>query len=91
MHSCPDFGNKKVDKRRFAVRGTEALGSPRPRMGIIHSVVEDVARCLKELEAGQCRVKVEVVVSPEQFTKEVSKRGYDLILAEYPAAAEWEG
>jgi diguanylate cyclase (GGDEF)-like protein/PAS domain S-box-containing protein len=90
MHSCPDVGNKKVDKRGCAVGSTEALRSPRPRMGIIHSVVEDVDRCLKELEAGQCRVKVEVVVRPEQFTKEVSKRGYDLILVEYPAAAEWE-
>jgi CheY-like chemotaxis protein len=43
---------------------------------------------LQELKHAQFRVRADVVLTPERFTKRLGSKCYDLILAEYPAAKE---
>ena len=88
MHSSSEIGIKP-DRRRIPVKGAEAQRFPPLRIGIIHSDIEDVERCLQELQYAQCRAKADVVVA-EQCRKQAWSRCYDLILAEYPAVEEWE-
>src|SRR5580704_60043 len=80
----------KQDKRRFPVRSEESLRSPILRVSFIHSDIADIKRSLRELEHAQMRVRADVVLTPEQFTKRLALKRYNLILAEYPATKEWE-
>src|ERR1700722_16496170 len=90
MHGSPQTESGH-NKRRFPARGARTLRFPLLRIGVIHSDRTYVERSLQELKDAQCRVKADVVVSPEQFTKRLAgSKCYDLILAGYPAAKEWE-
>jgi diguanylate cyclase (GGDEF)-like protein/PAS domain S-box-containing protein len=60
------------------------------RIGLIHTDKLAAERSLEELKHVQCRVRTDVILSEEQFAKRRSSQSYDLILAEYPAADEWE-
>jgi DNA-binding NtrC family response regulator len=77
-------------KQPFPVRRTATLRRPLLRIGVIHSDIEDVDRSLQELKNAQCRVKADVVLTREQCAKSLSSKCYDLILAEYPPAREWQ-
>jgi diguanylate cyclase (GGDEF)-like protein/PAS domain S-box-containing protein len=57
---------------------------------VIHSDTAEVERSLQELKRAQFRVKADVALSPEQFTKRLGAKSYNLILAKYPAATDWE-
>ena len=87
MHSSPQPGTTQ-DRRRFPLRRTATLRCPLLRIGFIHSDLADVERSLQELKHAQFRVRADVVLTPEQFTKRLGSKCYDLILAEYPAAKE---
>ena len=78
------------DKRSLPSRGAEALRSPVLRISVIHSDTAEVERSLQELKRAQFRVKADVALSPEQFTKRLGAKSYNLILAKYPAATDWE-
>jgi diguanylate cyclase (GGDEF)-like protein/PAS domain S-box-containing protein len=57
---------------------------------VIHSDTADVERSLHELKHAQFRVKADVALKPEEFTGRRSSKFYDVILAKYPAATDWE-
>lgn len=82
----------RQDRRRVpgASRGAESLRCPLLRISVIHSDTADVQRSLRELEHAQFRVKADVALRPEQFTKRLSSKSYHLILAKYPATTDWE-
>jgi diguanylate cyclase (GGDEF)-like protein/PAS domain S-box-containing protein len=79
-----------TDRRRISSRAGEALRCPLLRISVIHSDTVDVERSLQELKRAQFRVKADVALSPEQFTKRLGAKSYNLILAKYPAATDWE-
>jgi len=91
MHT-PDQQVERQDKRRVLGpnRGVEALRCPLLRISVIHSDTADVERLLHELKQAQFRVKADVALQPEQFTKRLTSKCYQLILARYPAAMDWE-
>jgi len=89
MHNISQTGTEK-DKRCFSAKGTQTLRCPILRIGLIHSDRADAERSLQELKHAQFRVRADVVLTPEQFTKRLGSKCYDLILTEYPAAKEWE-
>ncbi len=79
-----------AEKRRSPSRGAAALRCPLLRISFIHSDTAEVERSLQELQHAQFRVKADVALSLEQFTKRPGSKSYHLILARYPAAAGWE-
>jgi diguanylate cyclase (GGDEF)-like protein/PAS domain S-box-containing protein len=89
MHTSLQTGTKQ-GKRLCPIRRTSILRYPLLRIGVIHSDKKDIERSLQELKHAKVRVRAHVFLTPEQFTKRWSSKCYDLILAEYPAAKEWE-
>jgi diguanylate cyclase (GGDEF)-like protein/PAS domain S-box-containing protein len=89
MSNSPQTMSRQ-DKRRLPVGGDGTLRSPVLRISVIHSGLTNVRRSLRELRYANVRVRADVVLTREQFTRRLSSKSYDLILAEYPASAEWE-
>ena len=89
MHNSSQTGTSQ-EKEHFPARGTKTVRCPLLRISVIHSDRTDVERSLQELRHAQFRVKADVVLTSEQFTKRLGSKCYNLILAGYPAAKEWE-
>ena len=51
----------------------------------LHSHIADVEQCLQELRRVRFTVDAEVVVTPEDFTEQLSSHEYDLVVAEHPS------
>jgi hypothetical protein len=86
----PNSTQTKQDKRRFPTRGIQTLRCPLLLISFIHSDIADVERSLQELKHAEFRVRADVALTPQQFTKRMASKCFNLILAEYPAAKEWE-
>jgi diguanylate cyclase (GGDEF)-like protein/PAS domain S-box-containing protein len=80
----------KTDKHHLPSRRAEALRCPVLRIGVIHSDATSVDRLLQELRHAHFRVKADVAPSPQQFTKRLGSKFYNLIVAKYPAVTDWE-
>src|SRR5580698_8191920 len=83
---------EKQDKRRGVAASSrlQALRSPLLRIRVIHSDPEEVERSLHELKQAQFRVQADVALRSELFTRRLTSKSYQLILAKYPAATDWE-
>jgi PAS domain-containing protein len=80
----------KTHKPRLSSGRAEALRCPVLRIGVIHSDATSVDRLLQELKHAHFRVKADVASSPQQFTKRLGSKSYNLIVAKYPAVTDWE-
>ncbi len=91
MSSSPQAAERPDQRRVVAARSRlQALRSPLLRIRVIHSDTAEVERSLHELKQAQFRVQADVALRPEQFTKRLTSKSYQLILAKYPAATDWE-
>jgi diguanylate cyclase (GGDEF)-like protein/PAS domain S-box-containing protein len=68
-----------------------ALDGPKNRRHLlrilfVHRCVADVEGCLYELKRVGFAVTSELVVTPEQFAKQLQSQPFDLVLAEYPSS-----
>jgi diguanylate cyclase (GGDEF)-like protein/PAS domain S-box-containing protein len=90
MHNASQFA-RKPHKRRLLNKGLAVLRCPLLRILFIHGEPADVRRCLHELKRANLRVRADTVSTLEQFTKQLSAKSYDLIVAEYPSALKWKG
>src|ERR1700687_687997 len=79
MASTPQARLKRDDPR-----GSEGR-HPRLHILFVHSHVAEVERCLQELDKVHFAVSAEIVVTPEEFTEQLSSQAYDVVLAEYPS------
>src|ERR1700685_482969 len=68
-----------------------ALDGPKNRRHLlrilfVHRCVADVESCLYQLKRVGFAVTSELVVTPEQFAKQLQSQPFDLVLAEYPSS-----
>ena len=83
MASASRFGFRQTGQS--AVPSGSEGRHPSLRILFVHSQIEEVERCLQELQRVQFTISAEVVLTPEQFTEQLASRGYDLVVAEYPS------
>jgi diguanylate cyclase (GGDEF)-like protein/PAS domain S-box-containing protein len=56
----------------------------------VHSNTSSVEHCLHEFSENKCHVEADIVQTPEQFSKRLGSKRYDVVLAEYPSV-NWSG
>jgi DNA-binding NarL/FixJ family response regulator len=88
----PSQAVERQDKRRVVAPSSrlQALRSPLLRIRVIHSDTAEVERSLHQLKQAPFRVQADVALRLGQFTKRLTSKSYQLILAKYPAATDWE-
>ena len=89
MYTLPQTRTKQ-GKRGGSARGTTTLRYPLLRIRVIHSDKGDIYRSLQELKDAKFRVRADVVLTPERFTKRWNPQSYDLILVDHPTAEQWQ-
>jgi diguanylate cyclase (GGDEF)-like protein/PAS domain S-box-containing protein len=68
-----------------------SAGRGRPlRVLFIHSLVADVNHCMHELQSAHFKVSADVVINSDQFSKRLSSKFYDIVVAEHPTP-HWNG
>ena len=70
--------------KRDALSGSEGRHPPLHIL-FVHSHAAEVQRCLQELDKVHFTVSAEIVVTPEEFSEQLGKHTYDLVVAEYPS------
>jgi diguanylate cyclase (GGDEF)-like protein/PAS domain S-box-containing protein len=60
------------------------------RVLFAHSDIDDVQRCMQELRGAQLNVTADVAPTPEEFSRRLKSKYYDVVIAEHPAA-NWYG
>jgi diguanylate cyclase (GGDEF)-like protein/PAS domain S-box-containing protein len=72
----------------LAVNGPASRRLPL-RILFVHGFAADVERCVHELRRAHFKVSADVVLTLEQFTRQLKSKFYDAVLAEYPAT-NWQ-
>jgi diguanylate cyclase (GGDEF)-like protein/PAS domain S-box-containing protein len=60
------------------------------RVLFAHSDLDDVQRCMQELRGAHLNVTANIAPTPEEFSKRLKSKYYDVVIAEYPAQ-NWPG
>jgi len=60
------------------------------RLLFVHGVPGEVEQCLRELKRAHCKVRADIVSTPERFIKHLDSKYYDVVLAKYPMR-DWQG
>jgi diguanylate cyclase (GGDEF)-like protein/PAS domain S-box-containing protein len=78
----------RQDDPPLAVNGSASRRLPL-RILFVHSGAADVEHCVHELRRAHFKVTADVVLTPEQFTRQLKSKYYDAVLAEYPST-NWQ-
>lgn len=81
--SAPDARKQPIGKPVPAMR-IPGLRRPILRILFIYNDAANIKRCLQELGTAQFQARVEVTLTPEQFTERLRSECFDVVVAEYP-------
>jgi diguanylate cyclase (GGDEF)-like protein/PAS domain S-box-containing protein len=60
------------------------------RVLFAHSDIDDVQRCMQELQGAHLNVTANIAPTPEEFSRRLKSKYYDIVIAEHPAQ-NWSG
>ncbi len=71
------------------VKSKKAGRRPLLRVLFVHCDSADVKRCLREMQFAHFEVNADLVVTSEEFIRQLSSKTYDIVLAEY-SQPDWK-
>jgi diguanylate cyclase (GGDEF)-like protein/PAS domain S-box-containing protein len=81
--------SSSLDHVRHPDRSLALNGSARKRLALrvlfIHSDAGDLEQCVRELRRAHFKVSADVVATPDEISRRLNSKYYDVLLAEYPA------
>jgi diguanylate cyclase (GGDEF)-like protein/PAS domain S-box-containing protein len=70
----------------------KGLASRKPSLRVLfaHSDIDDVQRCMRELRGAHVNVTANIAPTPEEFSRRLKSKVYDIVIAKHPAP-DWAG